>query len=173
MGSGAAARGRSTNDAADVTAFLLQDVHAVGVNDSGCGEPARRSPIGIEWKVASMASSEFALPHLAFQALVDDVGIDDARDILGVFLTSNARRLDDMAKCANVGQRDEVEREAHSMKSAAAILGYVRLSEQARALEMEAAGLDHDELVRRIGLLAAAFAEVEMNGRQLLQTNGT
>ena len=52
------------------------------------------------------------------------------------------------------------------MKSAAATFGFRRLSELARELEREADGIDHDELVRRISQLSAAFGEVEKSARR-------
>ena len=106
---------------------------------------------------------------MAFQALVEDVGLADARNILAVFLSSNAQRLRAMQDSVSAGSHDDIAREAHSMKSAAAILGFAQLSEQARALEMEAATLGHDDLVRRIVQLATTFAKVEDSGRRMLE----
>jgi signal transduction histidine kinase/CheY-like chemotaxis protein/HPt (histidine-containing phosphotransfer) domain-containing protein len=106
----------------------------------------------------------------ALQGMIDDLGLEDTVEVLETFVTSSARRLTTMEEEARAGQRDDIVREAHSMKSAAAMLGFTALSEQARELEREAAGLDHDELVRRIGLLAAAFHEVEQRSRSMIRT---
>jgi len=108
--------------------------------------------------------------HATLQGVIDDLGVKDATEILKTFLNGNARRVADMHEWARSGERSDLEREAHSLKSAAALLGFVRLSEQARAFERDVAGLDHADLVERLGILSGAIAEADSVGRKALQS---
>jgi len=106
----------------------------------------------------------------AINGLIEDLGAEDAAAVLRLFLNANYARMASMRDWAHSGQKEEVEREAHSTKSAAALLGFFELSQQARALERDAPGLEHEDLVKRIGALAPAFAQADTVGRQVLQT---
>jgi signal transduction histidine kinase/CheY-like chemotaxis protein/HPt (histidine-containing phosphotransfer) domain-containing protein len=128
--------------------------------DRAAGQPA------VVVKSATAASPETT----ALEGMIEDLGKEDTIEVLETFVASSARRLTTMEDDARAGQREDVKREAHSMKSAAAMLGFTTLSEQARELERDAIGLDHDELVRRIGLLATTFRDVEQRSRSMVQT---
>jgi signal transduction histidine kinase/CheY-like chemotaxis protein/HPt (histidine-containing phosphotransfer) domain-containing protein len=106
----------------------------------------------------------------ALQGVIDDLGVEDAAEILKTFLDANARRMIDMRQWARSGARSDLEREAHSLKSAAALLGFVALSDQARALEKDAASLDQADLVERLDILSAAIAEADKVGQDALQS---
>jgi signal transduction histidine kinase/CheY-like chemotaxis protein/HPt (histidine-containing phosphotransfer) domain-containing protein len=106
----------------------------------------------------------------ALQGVIEDLGVEDAAEILTTFLNANAQRMTNMREWAQSGERSDLEREAHSLKSAAALLGFVELSEQARALEKDAASLEHADLIDRLGVLSAAIAEADRVGRNMLQS---
>jgi signal transduction histidine kinase/ActR/RegA family two-component response regulator/HPt (histidine-containing phosphotransfer) domain-containing protein len=117
-----------------------------------------------------LPSPETGFDQDALQGVVDDLGAEDAAEILKSFLNANARRVADMHEWARCGRRDDLEREAHSLKSSAALLGFIELSGQARALEKDAAGLDYDDLLARLGALSATIAEADRIGRRTLQS---
>ncbi|MDQ2080135.1 ATP-binding protein [Xanthobacteraceae bacterium Astr-EGSB] len=116
------------------------------------------------------ASLPAGFDHAALQGVIEDLGVEDAAEILKTFLNANVRRVADMHEWARSGERSDLEREAHSLKSAAALLGFVKLSEQARAFEKDVAGLDHADLVERLGLLSETIAEADGVGRKALQS---
>jgi CheY-like chemotaxis protein len=153
---------------------------AAGMNDF-LPKPFKRDRLqqAIEWyfglqpapaieTVATTDDEDRLLEHEMFRTLSEEIGPDGAAHILSVFLTSNTQRLDVMRQGVDTGDRETVEREAHSMKSAAATFGFRHLSELARELEREADGLDHDELGRRVSRLSAAFGEVEKSARRTM-----
>jgi signal transduction histidine kinase/CheY-like chemotaxis protein/HPt (histidine-containing phosphotransfer) domain-containing protein len=111
------------------------------------------------------ASSE----EVALKGMIEDLGVEDTIQVLETFISGNAGRLTGMEKNARDGLRDEVEREAHSMKSTAAMLGFTALAGQARELEKEAAQLGPDELIRRIAVLATTFRDVEQRSRAMIR----
>jgi signal transduction histidine kinase/CheY-like chemotaxis protein/HPt (histidine-containing phosphotransfer) domain-containing protein len=152
-----------------------------GMNDF-LPKPFKREQLqqAIEWylglkvepaiDVARHAASEDVVgEQVAYRTLKEEIGADGAAEILNIFLTSNAQRLNVLRRSVDDDDRDTVGREAHSMKSAAATFGFRHLSDLARELEQEAAGLDHDDLVQRVCLLSAAFNDVETRARQTLQ----
>ena len=62
------------------------------------------------------------------------------------------------------------QRTAATATRSSATFGFRQLSDLARALEKDAAHLDHDELVRQVGRISAAFGDAETNARRTLQT---
>ena len=66
-----------------------------------------------------------------------------------------------MRKAAKDGDNALIKREAHTIKSSAASLGFLRLSGLAQSLEAEALGLKWPDLDARLGRLTAGFTEIQ------------
>jgi histidine phosphotransfer protein HptB len=86
-----------------------------------------------------------------------ELGLEDAITVLKTFLADTARKMDALTSPGR--SRLETKREAHSIKSSAAIFGFERLSQLARELETVAETLEDDPLERSIAVLKEAFAE--------------
>jgi len=77
------------------------------------------------------------------------------------FRAETKKRLGEMRKAAKEGDNALIKREAHTIKSSAASLGFLRLSGLAKSLEAEALGLKWPGLDARLTRLAAGFAEIQ------------
>jgi histidine phosphotransfer protein HptB len=86
-----------------------------------------------------------------------ELGLEDAIAVLKTFLADTAQKVDTIA--GSRMSRLATKREAHSIKSSAAIFGFERLSQMARELEGGAETLGDDPLDRSIAALRQAFAE--------------
>jgi HPt (histidine-containing phosphotransfer) domain-containing protein len=89
------------------------------------------------------------------------LGDDGVLEVLESFNESMRERLRTVA--AALAERDvpRIVREAHSTKSSAASLGFRRLSELARSLDFEGAGLSFDDLDARTRSIGVAFDEIQ------------
>jgi PAS domain S-box-containing protein len=85
--------------------------------------------------------------------------LDDAAELIEIFLDDSRGRLDEIAAAAAQGDGQHVYRTAHALKSGASYLGAKRLAELAR--QMEWAGRDGEiETVRSlVGRLEQAFLD--------------
>lgn len=88
--------------------------------------------------------------------LIRSVGPDSARDLIAFFLEESRERLHRMADLVATGATDDLTREAHSLKSAAATYGADVLSVLARALEFACRDGDADAVVACFQALADA-----------------
>ena len=93
--------------------------------------------------------------------LADALGADDIRLVMETFRAETKKRLGEMRKAAKEGDNALIKREAHTIKSSAASLGFLRLSGLAKSLEAEALGLKWPGLDARLTRLAAGFAEIQ------------
>jgi len=95
----------------------------------------------------------------AFEHLVDEIGEAATLEILGVFVRETRARLTLLDSLRVSTDRRRIEREAHSLKSAAGTFGLDQLAGLARELEQaapRASDQDYLALVQRIKLAFAA-----------------
>jgi HPt (histidine-containing phosphotransfer) domain-containing protein len=86
-----------------------------------------------------------------------ELGLENATQVLRVFLADTARKVVIMASTG--ANRMATKREAHAIKGSAATLGFERLSQLARELESGAETLDATPLKNSISALQTAFIE--------------
>ncbi|MFC0239894.1 hybrid sensor histidine kinase/response regulator [Rhodopseudomonas telluris] len=94
----------------------------------------------------------------AFAHLVAEIGEDASRDVLAVFIRDTETRLRLFDTLAIPGDRRRIEREAHSLKSAAGTFGLDLLASLARDLERRAPDLSEADYVELVGRIKATFA---------------
>jgi HPt (histidine-containing phosphotransfer) domain-containing protein len=99
----------------------------------------------------------------AYAALVREIGEDGAGEVRAVFWSETRARLQLFRTLSLAQHNARIAREAHSLKSAAATFGYVRLAALALRLEKSAETLGeaefHDLLDRMDAAYAAARAQ--------------
>jgi signal transduction histidine kinase/CheY-like chemotaxis protein len=96
--------------------------------------------------------------------LREDIGEADASAVLGAFLADAGARLARIAAAAAAGDGATVGREIHSLKSAAASVGFMRLAQRGDELHLSAGALDRAGLLAASGALTEAFS----SGRAVL-----
>jgi HPt (histidine-containing phosphotransfer) domain-containing protein len=106
----------------------------------------------------SATETEPAREPAAFDALVQEIGQDGACEVRGVFWTETSARLERFRELALEPHRTWIEREAHSLKSAAGTFGYRRLAALALQLERSAASLRDADYRRLLEQMGAAYA---------------
>jgi PAS domain S-box-containing protein len=113
---------------------------------------------------AQAASVDEQLPLLpaSLRGWLAELGVaslDDAAELIDIFLDDSRVRLDEIAAAAESGDGQLVYRTAHALKSGASYLGAKRLSELAR--RVEAAGRDGqiEEARALVGELEQAFLD--------------
>ncbi len=145
----------------------MDDYLAKPVTRAGFAEKLARFRGGMPLSVPPQAQVECNAPRPAifdeaiFAELANTLGARDIRLVSDTFLAETGKRLDAMRAAANAGDNSLIKREAHTIKSAAASLGLLRLSGLAKALEADALGLNRPELDARIDPVAESFAEVQ------------
>lgn len=82
----------------------------------------------------------------AITGLIQSVGPDSARGLIGFFLDESRERLRRMTDLAATDALVDLTREAHSLKSAAATYGADGLAELARAVEVAGRAGDIEEI---------------------------
>ncbi len=121
--------------------------------------------------ITEMQSAGAAEPARRFTGLsVFDVNIqnemaevlsaDDVCMIVDAFLKSTKERLAVMATASRHGDQNCIKHEAHSAKSSAASLGFLRFSHLAKMLEQDALTLGPSILEQRVAELDDAFIEL-------------
>lgn len=90
----------------------------------------------------------------AIIGLIQSVGPDSARDLVGYFLNESRERLRRMADLVATDAVVDLTRDAHSLKSAAATYGVDGLAALARALETAGRAGDIEEIRERYHALA-------------------
>ena len=110
----------------------------------------------------AMAAEPPLFDRAVFNELRDAIGDDGIEAVLQAFVNEMPVRLAAMRRGAKAGRGDAVRIEAHTVKSAAASIGFLRLSELARALERDAIGLSPPALQAQIDDIAAAFGAIEV-----------
>ena len=94
----------------------------------------------------------------AYEALVREIGEDGACEVREVFWSETCARLHLFRTLSLAGHQSRITREAHSLKSAAATFGYVRLAALALRLEKSAETLPEAEFHDLLDLMDAAYA---------------
>lgn len=108
-------------------------------------------------KFDTAADAEPAFDPAPYGELVIEIGEDGAAEVRTVFRGETAARLW-LFRALSLGQQlSKIEREAHSLKSAAASFGYRRLASLALRLEKHAAHLRDAEYLELLEQMDAAF----------------
>jgi HPt (histidine-containing phosphotransfer) domain-containing protein len=102
-------------------------------------------------------NSDPLMDHTVFDTLVAEIGEEFAGQMLGVFLEETVTRLQLLNTLSCPNDRVQIEREAHSLKSAAGTFGFKRLSRWARTVEIEAPHMSDAEFRRVLRQIGCAF----------------
>ncbi|EJN15489.1 chemotaxis protein histidine kinase-like protein [Bradyrhizobium sp. YR681] len=105
-----------------------------------------------------MRDAEPAREPGAYAALVREIGEDGAGEVRAVFWSETSARLQLFRTLSLAQQSAKISREAHSLKSAAATFGYVRLAGLALRLENTAETLHDAEFRDLLDRMDAAYA---------------
>ncbi|MGA2996232.1 Hpt domain-containing protein [Bradyrhizobium sp.] len=87
-----------------------------------------------------------------------ELGLENATDVLRMFITDTEQKIAVMTSTG--ASRLATRREAHSIKSSAATLGFERLSWLAQELESAAETIDEVQLESAISALQSAFKQM-------------
>lgn len=93
----------------------------------------------------------------AYAALVAEIGEDGASEVRAVFWSETQSRLDLFGTLDLGAHRARIAREAHSLKSAAATFGYVRLAALALRLEKTAETATPDDFRDLLAAMRSAY----------------
>jgi HPt (histidine-containing phosphotransfer) domain-containing protein len=93
----------------------------------------------------------------AYAALVREIGEDGAGEVRAVFWSETCARLQLFRTLSLAQHNARIAREAHSLKSAAATFGYVRLAALALQLEKSAETLGEAKVHDLLDLMDAAY----------------
>jgi len=125
-------------------------------SDINAGTAAELSPIG--WPDEPASNIRLYVGKTAFDHLIAEIGEEASRDVLAVFVRDTQARLALLDTLHVATDRRKIEREAHSLKSAAGTFGLERLAALARDLERNAAELSETDYQARVTELKAAFS---------------
>jgi CheY-like chemotaxis protein/HPt (histidine-containing phosphotransfer) domain-containing protein len=106
----------------------------------------------------AMAGTTLAIPRETFAAMAEEIGEDSVQEIAAVFVADTETRLALFDTLTTEADRRTIEREAHSLKSAAATFGLTELSATARDLEKSAHCIDATDYVTAVARLRELFA---------------
>jgi len=93
------------------------------------------------------------------RAVAGDQGDSFVKEMAQLFLDETAKSLAELMKVRDQGEWRLVSRTAHSLKSSAATLGFLRLSDACRALELDTKG--EVETPRSRALIDSVLGEFE------------
>jgi signal transduction histidine kinase/DNA-binding NarL/FixJ family response regulator/HPt (histidine-containing phosphotransfer) domain-containing protein len=93
----------------------------------------------------------------AYRTLVEEIG-EAAAELFDVFVAETQVRLELLRRLADMSERNRIEREAHSLKGAAATFGLNLLAQLARELQFDAQRIDADAYGTLLDRIEAAFA---------------
>jgi len=108
------------------------------------------------------------LDHSAYQTLAEEIGGEMARQMFDIFIGETENRLKVLRQVSCAKDPGLIEREAHSLKGAAATFGFCQLSALARTLELGAANISAGDCGALVGQIEPAFASA---CRQFAATN--
>jgi len=103
----------------------------------------------------SQSVADFEPP--VFDRLIEDIGRETAFEALTLFLAETGPQLQRMSELLASGDRARLKREAHSLKSAAATLGFLSFSAAAKHIESIADTLAAGELLPLLSALEQKF----------------
>ncbi|WP_041802070.1 hybrid sensor histidine kinase/response regulator [Rhodopseudomonas palustris] len=92
-----------------------------------------------------------------YETMVEEIGCEATLEIIAVFVKDTDERLALLRQLSVASHRREIEREAHSLKSAAATFGLHDLAGLARELEKTAPVITEADYIAMIGRLETAF----------------
>ncbi|MGA2568412.1 MAG: Hpt domain-containing protein, partial [Pseudolabrys sp.] len=104
----------------------------------------------------------------AYETLAEEIGGETARQMFDIFIEETENRLRVLRQASCAKDRGLIEREAHSLKGAAATFGFCQLSALARTLERGAANISDGDYAALVGQIEPAFASAR---RQFAATN--
>ncbi|NVN87824.1 MAG: response regulator [Rhodopseudomonas sp.] len=107
---------------------------------------------------AATPTSRLFVGGKAFDHLLQEIGETATLEILGVFVRETRARLTLLDSLHVSTDRRRIEREAHSLKSAAGTFGLDQLAELARALEQTAPHASDEDFLALVGRIKLAFA---------------
>ncbi len=105
-----------------------------------------------------------------YTGLADALGPDGISMVLQQFLSDSAEGLAAMRHATGNGDQASVKIEAHTAKSSAADLGFLRFSDFAEKLENHALNLNERQLQSRIAELGRQFREIQTIAETLLNS---
>ena len=97
-----------------------------------------------------------------FDNLVLEIGKETALETLSLFVQETEDRLKLLRKLSGDADRNKIEREAHSLKSAAGTFGLRAVAQLARALERDAAHITASDYLALLDRIEAAFSAARM-----------
>jgi HPt (histidine-containing phosphotransfer) domain-containing protein len=104
----------------------------------------------------------------AYETLAEEIGGETARQMFDIFIEETENRLKVLRQVSCAKDHGLIEREAHSLKGAAATFGFCQLSALARTLELGAANISDGDCAALVGQIEPAFASAR---RQFAATN--
>jgi CheY-like chemotaxis protein/HPt (histidine-containing phosphotransfer) domain-containing protein len=109
-----------------------------------------------------------------FDNLVLEIGKETALETLSLFVQETEDRLKLLRKLSGDADRNKIEREAHSLKSAAGTFGLRAVAQLARTLERDAAHITASDYLALLDRIEAAFsaARTEYLARLLFSCTG-
>ena len=92
-----------------------------------------------------------------YRTLAEALGADDAQSVVATFVGDTARRIDAMDRALGAGDLAAVKNDAHALKSSAESIGFMRLSDAARALETAIGSLPLADIESMLGGIKRCF----------------
>jgi two-component system, sensor histidine kinase len=133
----------------------------------GAATPAAPSaPLSAE----SARADGVVFDEAVYTRLADALGPDGISMVLQQFLSDSTERLAAMRRATGNGDQASVKIEAHTAKSSAANLGFLRFSDFAEELENDALNLNEPQLQARIEELGRQFREIQTIAETLLNS---
>ncbi|PYF03216.1 Hpt domain-containing protein [Rhodopseudomonas faecalis] len=114
--------------------------------------------------VSAAQSTTLAVPRATYDAMADEIGAEAVEEIAKVFVRDTETRLKMFESTALDSARDTIQREAHSLKSAAGTFGLFELADAARELENNAHELDATGYRTLTGRLRSLFDQARTVG---------
>ena len=126
--------------------------------DVGGAEPVDIAPSQVPATApTTSAPATLAVPRQTYDAMADEIGEEAIQEIAAVFVKDTETRLALFDTLTIESDRRTIEREAHSLKSAAATFGLTDLSTTARDLEKTAHSIDAAGYASTVARLRALF----------------
>lgn len=123
--------------------------------------PPTGEPAAAAGKPTAEGGARLYVGKKAFDNLVAEIGEDAARDVLAVFIRDTEARLRLFDTLSVTRDRRKIEREAHSLKSAAGTFGLETLANLARDLERRAPELSEPDYVALIRDIQSSYAKAK------------
>jgi HPt (histidine-containing phosphotransfer) domain-containing protein len=112
-------------------------------------------PVRVPETLPDQSAADFERP--VFDRLIEDIGRETAFEALSLFLTETGPQLRRMGELLASGDRARLKRDAHSLKSASATLGFLGFSAAAKHVESVAETLATAELLALLPSLDQQF----------------